>query len=203
MTTSDELVRLQLDQPIWDRVFTVSPLIVVGSKESDGKYNFAPKHMATPLSWQNYFGFVCMPSHSTYQNVKREKCFTVSFPNPNQVVLASLAASPRCADRTKPALDSLPSFPAVVIDGRLLEDAYLYIECELDRIVDGFGDNSLIAGRIVAAHVAAASLRGEDLDDQELLISAPVLAYLPPGRYATIDRTNSFPFPAGIRKEAP
>ena len=203
MTTSDELVRLQLDQPIWQRVFTVAPLIVVGSKEADGTYNMAPKHMATPLSWQNYFGFVCTPSHSTYRNVHREKSFTVSFPNPNQIVLASLAASPRCEDESKPALDSLPSFAAETVDGRLLEDAYLYLECELDRIIDGFGVNSLIAGRIVAAHVSASSLRGEDRDDQELLVNAPLLAYLPPGRYATIDRSNSFPFPAGMRKEEP
>jgi len=200
MTTSGELVHLQLDQPIWERVFTVAPLIVVGSKESDGTYNLAPKHMATPLSWQNYFGFVCMPSHSTYQNVKREKCFTVSFPNPDQVVLASLAASPRCDDHSKPVVQSLPSFPAERVDAKLLEDSYLYLECDLDRIVDGFGENSLIAGRIVAAHVAANSLRSEDQDDQELLLKSPLLAYLPPGRYSTIDRSNSFPFPEGMRK---
>lgn len=201
MTTTDQLVPLQVNQPIWDRIFTVSPLIVIGSKEADGTYNMAPKHMATPLSWQNYFGFICTESHSTYHNIKRENCFTVSFPNPSQVLLASLAAAPRCADRSKPAVDSLPSFSATSIDGMLLKDAYLYMECELDRIVDGFGENSLIAGRIVAAHVAANSLRGEDTDDQDLLAKAPLLAYLPPGRYATIDRSNSFPFPAGMRKE--
>lgn len=203
MATSQELVRLQLDQPVWERVFTVAPLVVIGSKQPDGTYNMAPKHMATPLSWQNYFGFVCTPSHSTYKNVRKEKCFTVSFPNPNQVVLASLAASPRCDDQSKRALDSLKTFPAETVDGRLLEDAYLYIECELDRIVDGFGKNSLIAGRIVGAQVAANALRGEDRDDQELLSDSPLLAYLSPGRYAAIERSNSFPFPAGMRKEAP
>lgn len=199
-SSSKDLVNLQLDQPIWDRMFTVNPLIVVGTKQADGAYNFAPKHMATPLSWENYFGFVCTPSHSTYQNVKRERCFTVSFPTPNQVLLASLAASPRCDDLSKPALESLASFPATVIDGKLLDEGYLYFECELDRIVDDFGTNSLIAGRIVAAQVAADSLRGVDRDDQEILLNAPLLAYLPPGRYASIDRSNSFPFPAGMRK---
>ena len=198
--SAKELVQLELDQPIWDRVFTVAPLIVVGTREPDGKYDLAPKHMAMPLGWENYFGFVCTPSHRTYQNVQRQKVFTVSFPNPDQIVLASLAASPRCEDQTKPAVGALPTIPARQIDGELFRNAYLFLECELDRIVDGFGDNSLIAGRVVAAHVAADALRGNDTDDQELLVNSPLLAYLPPGRYAVIDRSNSFPFPAGMRK---
>ena len=200
---SDHLVRLDVDRPIWDRVFTVSPLVVVGTKESDGTFNLAPKHMATPLSWDNYFGFVCNPSHRTYVNIGRERAFTVSFPNPDQVVLASLAASPRCDDQSKPVLASLPTFPAKTINGRLLRDGYLYLECELDRIIDGFGQNSLIAGRVVSALVSDASLRGEDRDDQDLLQQAPILAYLPPGRYAIVDSSKSFPFPAGMRKSSP
>ena len=35
----------------------------------------------------------------------------------------------------------------------------MYLECELDRIVDGFGVNSLIIGRVVAARVAEDSER--------------------------------------------
>ena len=40
------------------------------------------------------------------------------------------------------------------VDGVLLDHAYLHFECELDRIIDGFGVNSLIVGRVVAARVA-------------------------------------------------
>jgi flavin reductase (DIM6/NTAB) family NADH-FMN oxidoreductase RutF len=195
-----DCVELDVDQPIWDRVFTVAPLIVVGTREPDGTYDLAPKHMATPLSWDNFFGFVCTPSHGTYKNIVREKAFTVSFPNPDQILLTSLAASPRCDDDTKSALVAVPTVPATRVDGVLLENAYLFLECELDRIIDGFGSNSLIAGRIVAARVSAAALRGDDRDDQELLLNAPLLAYLPPARYVAIDRSNSFPFPSGMRK---
>ena len=95
---SAKLVSLDIEQPIWNRFFTVAPLIVVGTREATGEFDMAPKHMATPLSWENYFGFICTPSHGTYQNVKREQAFTVSFPNPEQVVQISLAASPRCDD---------------------------------------------------------------------------------------------------------
>lgn len=195
------LVSLETEHPIWDRFFTVSPLVVIGTREQDGRYDLAPKHMATPLGWDNYFGFVCTPQHGTYQNILRERVFTVSYPTADAVVLASLAASPRCGDDSKPALDALPTFPAHSIDGRFLSQASLFFECRLDRIVDGFGDNSLIAGRIVAAHLLPDSLRSMDLDDQDNIAASPLLAYISPGRYAKIDRSTSFPFPKGFQRK--
>ena len=102
-----QLVSLDVDRPFWERVFSVAPLVVVGSTEQDGSVDLAPKHMVTPLGWENYFGFVCTPSHSTYVNIQREKVFTVSFPTADSVVLASLSASPRCDDQSKPALADL------------------------------------------------------------------------------------------------
>ncbi len=195
-----DLVTLETDHPIWDRFFTVAPLVVVGSREADGAYDLAPKHMVTPLSWENYFGFVCTPEHSTYQNIRREGVFTVSFPTTDSVVLTSLAASPRCGDDTKPALEALPTFAAKKIDGRFLKQSSLFFECQLDRIVDDFGKNSLISGRIIEAHLIPGALRGEDVDDQDTLAAAPLLAYISPGRYATIDQTHSFPFPLGFQR---
>ena len=198
---SKKLVELETDQPIWDRFFTVAPLVVIGSRESSGEFDLAPKHMATPLSWENYFGFVCTPSHGTYQNIKREEAFTVSFPNPDQVLLASLSAAPRCDDSSKPNLQFLETIEANEIDGVFLKDSYLFLECRLDRIVDGFGDNSLIAGRVVAAQVCESALRTYDKDDQDVFQKSPLMAYLPPGRYASIDHTFSFPFPKGFTRK--
>src|SRR5215831_11966329 len=138
---------LEVDYPIWDRFFTVAPLVLVGTREPQG-YDLAPKHMVTPLGWENYFAFVCASRHRTQQNIEREKFFTVSYPRPTQLVLTSLAAAPRCGDDSKPSLLALPTFPASQVDGVFVCDAYLFLECTLDRIVDGFGVNSLIIGRI-------------------------------------------------------
>jgi len=190
-----KLVTLPGDFPIWERVFTVNPLVVVGTRERDGGYDLAPKHMAFPLGWENYFAFVCTPRHGTYHNVRREGVFTVSYPRPTQVVLAGLAASPREADGAKPSVDALITFPASEVDGVLVEDAYLHLECALDRIVDDFGANSLICGRVVAAHVDEDYLRASDRDDNDLIHASPLLAYLNPGRYARVAESNSFPFP--------
>lgn len=192
----NNLVTLREDSPIWERVFTVNPLVLVGTRERGGGYDLAPKHMAFPMGWENYFAFVCTPRHATYHNARREGAFTVSYPRPTQVVLASLAASRREDDGTKPSLYALPTFPASEVDGIFIEDAYLFLECVLDRIVDDFGENSLIAGRVVAAHVNEDYLRISERDDNDLIHESPLLAYLSPGRYARVEDSNSFPFPA-------
>ena len=194
------LIELDVHAPIWEHFFWVAPLVVIGTRELDGSHDFAPKHMAMPMGWQNYFGFVCTPRHHTYQNARRERVFTVSYPRPSQLVVTSLAASPRCGEKGKPALSALPFFSAQLVDGVLLEGGYLFLECELERIVDGFGDNSLIVGRIVAARVDSRAERLPDRDDQRLLQDAPLMAYLYPDRFAEIAQSNSFPLPAGMKK---
>jgi flavin reductase (DIM6/NTAB) family NADH-FMN oxidoreductase RutF len=194
------LVKLDLDKPIWDRFFWVSPLAVIGTLEEDGTPNLAPKHMATPMGWQNYFGFVCTPRHSTYRNASRDGVFTVSMPRPDQVVLASLCAAPRCDDSVKPELAALQIRPATRVDGVLLAQSYLFLECELERMVDGFGDNSMVVGRIVEAAVAPDSLRTLERDGQDLIHDAPLLAYVTPLRFAPIRQTYSFPLPDGFER---
>mgnify|MGYP000668136398 CR=1 FL=1 len=39
-----------------------------------------------------------------------------------------------------------------------------------------------------------------DRADEQIIRDAPVLAYLNPGRFAAIDDSFSFPFPAGMKK---
>ena len=194
------LVTLAEGPPIWDRFFSVAPLVIVGTRERDGSYDLAPKHMAMPLGWENRFGFMCTPAHATYLNAAREGCFTVSFPRPSQVLLASLAAAPRCDDDTKPSLEVLETIPAREVDGVLVRDAYLHLECTLDRIIDGFGSCSLVAGKVVAAHVDEAALRRADKDDRDLLRDAPLLAYLSPGRFARVGESEAFPFHEGTSR---
>lgn len=195
------LVTLNPDASLWERVFVVAPLVVIGTEEADGGYDLAPKHMAVPMGWGPYFGFVCTPRHATYRNAKREGAFTVTYVRPSQVVLAALAAAPRAdGPGAKPSLRALPTVPASVVRGQFLDDGYLFLECELERVVDGFGTNSLIAGRIVAARAHPDALRVSDSDEAERLAHAPLLAYLHPGRYAEVAETHAFPFPAGFTR---
>jgi flavin reductase (DIM6/NTAB) family NADH-FMN oxidoreductase RutF len=196
---ADKLIPLATDRPVWDRFFSVFPLVIVGSKE-DGRYNLAPKHLAMPLGWDNYYGFVCSPRHTTYHNIRRHGAFTVSYPRPTEVLLASLAAAPRCEDQSKPTLLALPTFPARAVDGVLVEGCYLYLECTLHSIIDGFGQNSLILGNVVAAAAHEDALRDEERDAGEQIFQSPLLAYVSPGRLAEIRQTAAFPFPKGFSR---
>lgn len=200
-SAAHQIITLEPGQPVWDRFFTVAPLVLVGTKEPAGDYDLAPKHMVFQLGWDNYFGFVCTPRHHTYHNAIREGVFTVSYPQPKQVVLACLAAAPRCpVEEVKSHLSALPTIRAEKVDGVFLKDSYLFLECELERVVDGFGENSLVTGRIVAAHADHRVLRGSDHDDNDLIHHSPLLAYLHPGRFARVRRSFSFPFPAGFER---
>ncbi|MBT8451417.1 MAG: flavin reductase [Deltaproteobacteria bacterium] len=194
------MIPLELEHAVWEQVYMVAPLTIVGTREPDGTYDLAPKHLAIPMSWQDHYGFVCTPSHATYANAMRERCFTVSFPRPEQILLTSLAAAPRCDDDQKYALQAIPTVAATKIDGVLLDNAYLHFECELDRVVDDLGENSLIIGRIVAAAVAEDALRDSDRDAQEMIAHSPMLAYLHPGRFAEIVQTNAFPYHVGFKR---
>ncbi len=197
---SDNLASLDVDRPIWDHFFTIAPLVVVGSKAEDGTYDLAPKHMATPIGWENYYGFVCTPRHTTYHNIHRNKSFTVTFLKPSQIAIASLSEAPRPEDDVKPSLLSLPTFPAKEIDSLFVEDGYLFLECQLAKTIDGFGVNSIIIGSVIAAYVDQNALRVSEREDGELIHSNPLLAYISPGRFGRIEESYNFPFPSGYAK---
>jgi flavin reductase (DIM6/NTAB) family NADH-FMN oxidoreductase RutF len=197
---SDRLVRLPVDRPIWDRVFTVAPLVIVGSKEESGQDNLAPKHLAMPLGWENYYCFVCSSRHTTYHNIRRTGAFTVNYPRPSEVLVASLAAAPRCEDQSKPSVLVLPTFPARVVEGVFVGGCYLHLECTLHSILDGFGPNSLIIGNVIAAWAQEDALRDHDRDEADQIFQSPMLAYLSPGRLAEIRQTTAFPFPIGYSR---
>lgn len=194
------VVSLDTARGLWDRTYRVAPLVVVGTAEDDG-YDLAPKHLALPLGWEGHYGFVCSPRHATYQNIRRTGEFAVSYPRPDQVVLASLAAAPRVGwESEKAVVGELPTFAATTIDAPFLLDAYLFLECRLDRVEDGFGSASLIAGRVVAAHASEDALIMSDDPRARHLEASPLLAYIDPGRFAEISSSRVFPLPEGFRR---
>lgn len=194
------LTPLNLEFPVWEQVFTVHPLIIVGTLNEDGSPNFAPKHMVFPLGWKNYFGFVCTPRHQTYKNIKHKGDFTVTYPKPDQLVETSLTASPRSDENTKPALESIETFSASEIDGYFVKGGYIFLECRINKIIDGFGENSLILSEIVAAQAWSDVIKNPSHSDNEAIYSHPQLVYVSPGRYAVVDKTYAFPYPENFKE---
>jgi len=197
---SAKLITLPVDRPIWERVFCVAPLVIVGSKEPTGEYDLAPKHMAMPLGLGNYFCFVCSPRHATYHNIRRHGAFTVSYPRVGEVVYTSLAAAPRSEDQSKPSLLALPTLAASKVDGVLVKGCYLYLECNLHSMLDDFDGYSLIIGKVVTAAAHEDALRNQEIDESDQIFQFPLLAYLHPGRIAEIRESTAFPLPAGFSR---
>jgi flavin reductase (DIM6/NTAB) family NADH-FMN oxidoreductase RutF len=189
------VVALPVDTPVWSHVFTVAPLVLIGTLDPDGSPDLAPKHMAMPLGWGNRFCFACTPRHATYVNAVRTGVFTVSYPTPRQAVQSGIAATCREPDASKPALAGLETMPARSVEGVLLEGAHLFLECTLDRTID-LDDVSLVVGRVVAASADERALRSAEQDDADVVHELPLLAYVPPGRFAEIDDSRAFPYPA-------
>jgi len=175
--------------------------VVIGTKENEG-YGLAQKHMATPIGVGNYFGYVCTPRHGTYHNVMANKEFSVSFPRPDQIVPTALSSSLRCEQISKSLgiIEALPIVKATTMDVPMIKDAYLYFECELFKIIDGFDDYSIITGTIKEAHVHKDYLKVSGKVEQEQLHENPLLAYIATGRFAKICDTYSFPFPKDFKR---
>lgn len=190
------------DPNLWNRFFCVYSLVIIGSKEENGAYNLAPKHMAMPMGFSNHFGFMGTPRKATYQNILREGVFTVSYPRPDQLVVSSLTASRREDDDSKPIIDYLPTVDSKQIDGKFLKNSYLQLECKLYEILGKFGEWELLTGEIVGAYVHEDALRkdGEDRDDNELIHNAPLLAYLHPDRFSEIVDSHAFPLPKNFKR---
>lgn len=199
---NNEMVKIDINKSLWNRCYSVHSLVIIGSKEDNGSYNLAPKHMAMPLGFSNYFGFMGTPRKTTYQNVEREKVFTVSYPKPSQLILSSLTASRREADDTKPVVKQVPTVDAKKIDGKMLKDAYFQLECKLSQIMGKFDEWELVVGEVVAAYAHKDALKstGEDTEDSTLIYNNPMLAYLHPDRFSIIKESNAFPFPKDFKR---
>jgi flavin reductase (DIM6/NTAB) family NADH-FMN oxidoreductase RutF len=198
-TDQQRRVQIPTDSPVWDRFFTVAPLVIVGTREGGGGYDLAPKHMAMPLGWHNYYCFVCSPRHATQHNVEATGEFTVSVPRPDQILQVSMAAGPRIEDGSQPTLAALETFPASTVDGVLVGGAYLWLECALERMLEGFGDNTLIIGRVLAASADERILRASEPNGESPIPHPPLLAYLSPGRFASVEQSSPFPFHVGFQ----
>ena len=197
----NNFISLDVKESIWDFFYTVAPLVIIGSKENNS-FNLAPKHMATPIGFSNYFGFVCTPRHSTYHNIKKEKKFTVSFVKPSQVLFTSLSATPRDKNNknSKEILKSIPTIPTTNNNNLFIADSYVLFECSLYKIIDGFDDYSIITGKIDTALVHKDYKIYSEIDEQKHIFNNPLLVYIAQGRFANVKNTYNFPFPKDFQK---
>ena len=196
-----DFISLNVKESIWEHFYTVAPLVVIGSKEEQG-FDLAPKHMATPLGFSDFFGFVCTPRNNTYHNIKKHLRFSVSFVKPDQILLSSLAAMPRCAVKDFPQ-EITNQIPTITLNNEasiFVKDSYVMLDCSLHKIIDGFDDYSLITGKIEQAMVHKNYKIVSDEGHQKQIYDHPLLAYIAQGRFASIKETLSYPYPKDFQR---
>ena len=196
-----DFISLDVKESIWEHFYTVAPLVVIGTKEDHG-FDLAPKHMVTPLGFSDYFGFVCTPRHNTYHNIKKSHRFSVSFVKPDQILLSSLAAMPRCAvqDFPKEITNQIPTVMSEDGGAIFLRDSYVMLDCSIYKIIDGFDDYSMITGKINKAQVHKHYKIISDEGHQKQIYDHPLLAYIAQGRFANIKETMSYPYPKDFQR---
>jgi len=196
-----DFINLNVKESIWEHFYTVAPLVVVGSKEKNG-FDLAPKHMVTPIGFSDYIGFVCTPRHTTYHNILKTKRFTLSFVKPDQILLSSIAAIPRCSVDSFPMdiTDNIPTISTQEGENIFIADSYVLMDCDLHKIIDGFDDYSIITGKIKSAMVHKDYKVVSDEGQQELIYENPLLAYVAQGRFASIKKTMKYPYPKDFQR---
>jgi len=196
-----DFITLNVQESIWEHFYTVAPLVVVGTKEKNG-FDLAPKHMVTPIGFSDYIAFVCTPRHSTYHNIEKEKKFTISFVKPDQILLSSLAAIPRCSVNSFPndITDNIPTISTEKGENIFIADSYVLFDCDLHKIIDGFDDYSIITGKIKLALVHKDYKIISDEGQQTQIYENPLLAYIAQGRFASIKETLSYPYPKDFHR---
>ena len=146
----DRLVSLPVETPVLGQFFLVAPLVLVGTRED--AYDLAPKHGDAARVARTTCCFACTPRHATYRNAVEHREFTVGYVPPEQIAADRARGRWPAAGRLEARASRVADVPEGLVDGVLVGGCRLYLECALDRIVDGFGENSLVVGAVVAAH---------------------------------------------------
>ena len=143
----EDLVEISTEAPIWERFFTVAPLVLVATKRAA---TTTSRRSISPCRSAGRTTSASSAARRTrrHRNLEAHPEFTVSFPRGRPDRQSSLlAAGSRLDDRSKPTLAPFRSSRPARWTACSSRAAALYLECALERVIDGFGENSLIVGR--------------------------------------------------------
>jgi len=187
-------VRLPLDG-FGRQFFRSANLVLVTTLASSGVPNVAPKTQVMPVGRKGYWAFACCDRHHTYQNVIQQGEFVINFPGPELIEQVSQAARefPPGTDEISEA--GLTAMGSQEVRVPSIAECRVHLECKRYQVIDGYGEESLIVGEVVAVTV------DEELVDAgaELLEEYPLLVYVYPGHYTGIEHVKRFRFPRNYK----
>jgi flavin reductase (DIM6/NTAB) family NADH-FMN oxidoreductase RutF len=157
--------------------------------------NVAPKTQVMPVGRKGYWAFGCCDRHHTYQNVIQQGEFVINFPGPELIKQVSQSAKefPPDADEINGA--GLTAMASQEVKVPSVAECRVHLECKRYQVIDGYGKESLIVGEVVAVTA------DEDLVDAgaEILMEYPLLVYVYPGYYASVEQVRQFRFPRNYK----
>lgn len=180
--------------------FTVKPIILVTTLGSNELPNVAPQTQCMSVGrHEEYFAFVCTPEHHTYQNTKANKEFVVNYPGPELIEKVS-AASQSAENVDEVALSGLTSIPSLIVKPPRIKECMVHLECKVMDIKD-LDNGSIILGKVVArsANREVSFKKGMAEESINLLSMHPLLAYIYPDHYASINTAEKFIFPKNYK----
>lgn len=189
-------VDLKLDGFVGRFFFEPRGLALVSTLSPGGVPNLAPKTQVMPIGRGNYWAFACCARHHTYQNVQAEGEFVINLPGPELIRQAALAAVDVPPGADEIAAAGLTAMPSRALRAPSVAECRVSLECRLHQVPDGFGEESLIVGRVVAA-VADEAFASTD---PAVLERCPLLVYVHPDYYAAVGRAERFRFPKGYKR---
>jgi len=188
-------VELKLDEFVGKFFFKPESVALVTTISISGVPNVAPKTQVMPIGRKNYWAFACCGSHHTYQNVVQQGEFVINIPGPELIdhISRSSADFPLGTDEIKAA--GLTALSSKIVVPPSIAECRVHIECRRYQVLDGFGNDSLIIGQVIACFGDS----GFVSTDPAILREYPLLAYIHPNHYATIDRVERFSFPRNYK----
>jgi flavin reductase (DIM6/NTAB) family NADH-FMN oxidoreductase RutF len=149
------MIKKDVPQQKWDRVWALNPLVIVTTSDSEGFVNAAPYGMCMRVCHEPLMIAVSVNQKwDTCKNIKETKEFVVNVPSDETSMLKKIFIMakrfpPRVNELDKAGLTSLPS---IKIKPPRIEQCKAHFECKVDWIKD-VGDYSLVVGNVVAVSI--------------------------------------------------
>ena len=149
------MIKKDVPQQNWDRVWALNPLVLVTTSDSEGFTNAAPFGMCMRVCHKPLKIAVCVNQKwDTCKNIKETGEFVVNVPSDNpkilkQIMITAKHFPPRVNELDEAGLTSLPS---TKIEPLRIMECKAHFECKVDWIKD-IETHSLIVGNVVAVSI--------------------------------------------------
>jgi len=188
-------VSLELERYVGAFFPLPSAVALITTVSPSGVVNVAPKTQVMPVGRHNYWGFACCKQHHTYTNVVEQGEFVVNMPGLELIGKISDASQEFPEGTDELAAIGLCRFPSLQVRVPSITECGVHIECVRHTVLDAFGGDSLIIGRVVAARVDSELM----LAPQHTMSKKPLLVYVHPNHYTIIRDFAPFAFPPNYK----